>query len=94
ITAAYAFTDYRSQGQTIPTVIVDLHTPPGGRLTLFNIYVALSRSSGRDTIRLLRDFDDRVLLQEHDPDLLQEDERLERLNEITRRWWEEMGRRR
>ncbi|RDX46833.1 hypothetical protein OH76DRAFT_1329827, partial [Lentinus brumalis] len=77
ITAAYAFTDYRSQGQTIPSVIVDLHTPPGGRLTLFNIYVALSRSSGRETIRLLRDFDDR---------------RLEKLNEYTRRWWQRMGR--
>ena len=94
ITAAYAFTDYRSQGQTIPTVIVDLHTPPGGRLTLFNLYVALSRSSGRATIRLLRDFDDRILQQTHDPDLLEEDKRLERLNETTKQWWEHMGRQR
>ena len=53
ITAAYSFTDYRSQGQTIPRVIVDIASPPSGKLSLFNLYVALSRSSGRETIRLL-----------------------------------------
>jgi len=57
ITPAFAFTDYRSQGQTIPYVVVDIASPPNGNLNLFNLYVALSRSSGRDTIRLLRDFD-------------------------------------
>ena len=31
MTAAYAFTDYRSQGQTIPAVIVDITTPPTGK---------------------------------------------------------------
>jgi len=30
VTAAYAFTDYRSQGQTIPAVVVDIATPPTG----------------------------------------------------------------
>ncbi|KAF8572560.1 hypothetical protein K439DRAFT_1378246 [Ramaria rubella] len=50
---AYAFTDYRSQGQTIPNVIVDIGTPPsGGKLSMFNLYVALSRSSGQETVRL------------------------------------------
>ena len=54
ITGAYAFMDYRSQGQTIKTVIIDLAKPPtGGDLSLFNVYVSLSRSSGRDTVRLL-----------------------------------------
>jgi len=42
VTAAYAFTDYRSQGQTIPHVVVDIVTPPTGGLNLFNLYVALS----------------------------------------------------
>jgi len=94
MTAAYAFTDYRSQGQTIPMVLVDIATPPPpGKLTLFNLYVALSRSSGRNTIRLLRDFDDAVFMQSHDADLLEEDDRLERLNEQTKKWWEEMGQR-
>ena len=57
ITAAYAFTDYRSQGQTLPYVIIDIAKPPTGKLSLFNLYVTLSRSSSRHTIHLLRDFD-------------------------------------
>ena len=46
LTTSYAFTDYRSQGQTIPAVLIDIGTPPTGQLTPFNIYVALSRSRG------------------------------------------------
>lgn len=46
MTAAYVFTDYRAQDQTIPTLIVDLARVPTGKLTLTAIYVALSRSSG------------------------------------------------
>ncbi|KAF8195698.1 hypothetical protein K438DRAFT_1586944 [Mycena galopus ATCC 62051] len=63
---AYAFTDYRSQGQTIGHVLVDIASPPSGKLSLFNLYVALSRSSA-------------------------EDDRLEGLNEQTKRWWQEMS---
>lgn len=37
MTAAYAFTDYRSQGQTIPAVIVDIATPPTGALLLLSL---------------------------------------------------------
>ncbi|KAJ6479040.1 hypothetical protein C8R45DRAFT_832940 [Mycena sanguinolenta] len=40
---AYAFADYRSQGQTIPHVLVDIASPPSGKLSFFNLYVALSR---------------------------------------------------
>ncbi|KAJ7937537.1 hypothetical protein B0H13DRAFT_1588524 [Mycena leptocephala] len=53
LTGAYVFTDYRSQGQTLPYVIVDIGTPPSGGLSPFNLYVAavaLSRSLGRETI--------------------------------------------
>ncbi|KAF7971479.1 hypothetical protein HWV62_20998 [Athelia sp. TMB] len=46
ITAAYAFTNYRSQGQTLPYVIIDIATPPSGTLNLFNLYVALSGVQG------------------------------------------------
>jgi hypothetical protein len=67
ITAAYAFTDFRAQGQTIPAVLVDIASPPSFKLSLFNLYVALSRSSGRDAIRLLRDFDASLFLQPHGP---------------------------
>jgi hypothetical protein len=87
LTLAYAFTDYRSQGQTIVPVIIDIATPPGGSLNLFNIYVALSRSAGRHSIRLLRDFDEKTLLQGHAPELLMEDTRLEELNVATKASW-------
>jgi hypothetical protein len=49
LTLAYAFTDYRSQGQTLQPVIVDIAPPPYGHLTPFNIYVALSRGTGRES---------------------------------------------
>ena len=91
MTTAYVFTDYRSQGQTIPAVLVDIATPPSGGLTLFNLYVALSRSSGRSTIRLLRDFDDELFKKGHCAELLAENDRLNELNEETLKWWREMG---
>ncbi|KAF9040360.1 hypothetical protein BDZ89DRAFT_1060455 [Hymenopellis radicata] len=90
LTLAYAFTDYRSQGQTIVPVFIDIATPPGGALNLFNIYVALSRSSGRDAVRLLRDFDEQVFLQGHSTELLAEDDRLEKMNQVTLEWWGKM----
>ncbi|KIM74491.1 hypothetical protein PILCRDRAFT_14391 [Piloderma croceum F 1598] len=70
MTAAYGFTDYRSQGQTLRYVIVDIAKPPSGGLDLFNLYVALSRSSGHEMIWLLRDFDDQMFLKTHDVALL------------------------
>jgi hypothetical protein len=90
VTGAYAFTDYRAQGQTITYIIVDIASPPHGTLSLFNLYVALSRSSGQDTIRILRNFDDNVIREKHDEELLAEDDRLELLNEKTKQWWNEM----
>lgn len=92
IMAAYAFTDYCLQGQTLPYIVVDITKPPTGGLTLFNLYVTLSQSSGRKTIRLLRDFDEQYFRQSHNMDLMQEDDRLEELNRLTLRWWQEMGR--
>lgn len=92
ITPAYAFTDYRSQGQTLPYVIVDLARPPSGQpLTNFNYYVALSRSSGRDTIRLLRELDMKLLQQPQDRCLEHEDERLKEWNTETKEWWDAMS---
>jgi ATP-dependent exoDNAse (exonuclease V) alpha subunit len=89
LTLAYAFTDYRSQGQTLVPVIDDIGPPPYGRLTPFNIYVALSRGIGQNDIRLLRDFDE-TLLQQHPSEYLRlEDERLLKMNEATKKVWEE-----
>jgi len=89
MTVAYAFTDYRSQGQTIPCVLIDIATPPTGGLNLFNLYVMLSRSSGRSTIRLLCDFDEKLFQASHSPELIliAEDDRLEALNTTTKKWW-------
>ena len=50
----YAFTDYKAQGQTMECVIADVSKPPSGALLPFSVYVALSRSRGRRTIRILR----------------------------------------
>ena len=92
VTPAYAFTDYRSQGQTIPHVIVDIASPPTGGLSLFNLYVALSHSSGRSTIRLLRNFDPKLFQAAHSAELIAEDDRLRALDEETKKQWEKVGR--
>lgn len=83
LTPAYAFTDYCSQGQTIPDVIVDLATPPFGGRTPFNVYMALSRSRTTDQARLLRNLDSRLFTTPPDEHLAEEDARLERLNRDT-----------
>lgn len=88
LTAAYAFTDYRAQGQTIPNVLIDIRKPPSFPLTAFNAYVALSRSAGTDNIRLIGDFDDNLFTQHPNEMLRKEDHRLEDLDRETKRRWE------
>ncbi|KZT28686.1 hypothetical protein NEOLEDRAFT_1224103, partial [Neolentinus lepideus HHB14362 ss-1] len=70
--AVYAFTDYRAQGQTLPCVITDTVTLPNGRLSLFNLYIALSY----------------IFLNSHNMELLEEEDRLEKLDRVTKEWWE------
>jgi ATP-dependent exoDNAse (exonuclease V) alpha subunit len=86
MTAGYAFTDYKSQGQTIEYVIIDIGKPPTRTLSPFSVYVALSRSRGRETIRLLRDFDPN-LFQNHPSEARSEMKRLEQVNEATKSEW-------
>ncbi|KAH9046206.1 hypothetical protein EDB84DRAFT_1265350 [Lactarius hengduanensis] len=76
LTPAYAFTDIKSQGQTLECVVVDIGKLPSGALTGLNAYVALSRSRGRDTTRLLRNFDRRVFTVHPNEQLREEDQRL------------------
>ena len=91
LTLAYAFTNYRAQGQTLEPVIVNIGPPPHGLLTPFNIYMALSRGMGQDNIQLLRDFDEK-LLQQHPSEYLRlEDERLKMLDEKTKALWDKRG---
>ena len=66
--------------------------PPTGGLTLFSLYVALSRSSGRSSIRLLREFDDELFRKGHRAELLEENDGLEELNTKTLAWRKEIGR--
>jgi hypothetical protein len=84
ITAAYAYMDFKSQGQTIEYVIVDIAPTPTFKLSPFNAYVALSRSRGRSTIRLLWDFDDNLFMNHPSEALRQEDKWLERLAKATK----------
>jgi len=91
ITPAYAFTNYRSQGQTIEYCIVDIGSPPTGRLTPFNAYIALSRSHGKDSIRLLRDFNDKLFTQHPSEYLRNEDHRLINMDKKTTLHWESLN---
>ncbi|KIO13324.1 hypothetical protein M404DRAFT_18813 [Pisolithus tinctorius Marx 270] len=88
ITAAYAFTDYHTQAQTLEHCIIDIGMPPSGQLTPFNAYIALSRSWGRDTTQLLRDFDVRLFTQHPSEYLRNEDKCLDKMDESTKLWWQ------
>lgn len=62
------------KGQTVDTLFADITEPPHGDLALPNVYVALSRSTGRDSIRTLRDFADETVLKPLDDALAAEDD--------------------
>ncbi|OAX40766.1 hypothetical protein K503DRAFT_768306, partial [Rhizopogon vinicolor AM-OR11-026] len=61
----------------------------GRALTPLNFYVALLRSRGQDNIRLLRDFNEKLLMTHPCEYLRIEDERLVRLDNETEMWWKE-----
>lgn len=87
LTGAYAFTDYKGQGQTMEYVVVDLRMPQGGQgVTPFSAYVALSRSRGRKTIRL-RGFDEKIFVTHPSEELRREDVRLDCLSDETESSW-------
>ena len=76
ITPAYTFTDYRAQGQTIPCA-TDIARPATGSINLCN---SLGRVPSRDSICLLRDLSDDILLPKGIPEELKgDDDRLTRL---------------
>ncbi len=90
IVAAYAFTHHKCQGQTMEYIIVDLGKPPSGTLDPFNAYIALSRSHGRVTIRLLRrGADNLYTVHPSMNELKKEDERLYILVEMTAKSYED-----
>ncbi|KAG8935210.1 hypothetical protein FRC01_005466 [Tulasnella sp. 417] len=80
---AFAFTDYKAQGQTLNQVVVDIGQPARGHISQFNAYVAVSRGRGPESLRFLRDFDEGLFTSGVDEDLAAEDVRLEVLNHQT-----------
>ena len=65
-------------------MIVDIGPTKRFPVDPFAAYVALSRSRGRESIHLLRDFDDRIFTRHPSDELSDEDERLERLATETK----------
>lgn len=92
IVLASAFTDLEAQGQTLDRVIVDIGKPATGSINQFNAYVVLSRGRDPEKVWLLRPFDIQLFTQGVDPDLAEEDIRLEQLNEETRSGYEMVSR--
>ncbi len=84
---SYTLTNYWSQGQTIPHIIVNIGAVPYGKLTPFNVYVALSCSSGWESIHLLQDFDDSLFTTTPCIVLEEEDKWLEMLDWETYDAW-------
>ena len=64
--------------------IVDIGKTLRFLVTPFAAYVALSQSRGRDTIQLLRDFDNTIFTRHPSEELRIEDARLRQLNDNTR----------
>ena len=62
IPPVYKFTEDRARGQTPQCVIVDIGKVPTGNLTPFKAHDALSRSAGRDSIRVLPNFNDKLFI--------------------------------
>lgn len=58
LTPAYAFIEYRSQGQSITYVIIEITAPPSEGLTPLKAYVALSRNVSRTNASLFWNFQD------------------------------------
>lgn len=88
---AYAFTNDKSQGQTINPVVVDLKKP-SGRASREGFYVALSRGSGKDNIRILRPVQQdmlKLLAQGPSESIRKDDKILKEQHEKTKRLWEE-----
>jgi hypothetical protein len=77
---AYAYTDYKSQGRTLETAIVDLHSAR----SLQGVYVMLSRAKQLENIAVLRNFPSQKVNQRAPQELREELARIEGLDVTTR----------
>ena len=78
---AYAYTDYKSQGRSLETAIID----PASAASLQGVYVMLSRVKTLDGLAILRPFKAEKIEQRLSQELRTELERLDNLNTETRR---------
>jgi len=88
LTPGYVFTNYKSQGQTLGNVLVDIRKLSHFPVNPFAAYVALSWSRGRHKIRLLHDFDLKLFTTHPCMDLKDKDRRLQILVEETKEKWQ------
>ena len=80
----YTFTDHKAQGQTIENVIVDIRPTKWFSVDASGAYIALSRSHGQESIRLLRDFYDKIFMKHPLEHLQAKDFRLADLTRNTK----------
>ncbi|KAJ7126129.1 hypothetical protein C8R44DRAFT_618505 [Mycena epipterygia] len=76
---AYAYVDYKSQGRSLPVVVVDLN----GAKSLQSFYVMLSRATSLQSIAVLRGFNPKTMSNRLGQEFREEFERLEVLNTAT-----------
>ena len=79
LTPAFAFTDYKCQGQTLKKVIIDL----AGDNSKNSTYVMLSRVQKLEDLLILRPFKDSALNTQLSPALSAEFQRLKECAEKT-----------
>ena len=69
-------------------VIVDISKPPSGSISPFSVYIALSRSRGWKTIRILRDFDPALFMHHPSEDLRIDMIRMEQMDKKTKEFYQ------
>ena len=90
--AAFAMTNYKAQGSTMASAILDLKRilPPPAvnkHQRYCSTYVMLSRLQSSDGVHLLRKIDFDALSLQPDPQLFIEQHRLQRLADLTTDHW-------
>jgi len=80
---AYSITTHKSQGQTLPKIVIDLNMPPGA-VEVASAYVPLSRVKKLDDLVILQDFHIDVLRVKPSKGQIDELKRLASLFEQTK----------
>ncbi|CAN0497974.1 unnamed protein product, partial [Ectocarpus sp. 12 AP-2014] len=83
LTAGCLSSVYRSQGQTMRKIILDIRRPPGHAMDCAAVYVALSRATGLDDLNLLFPVTLQDLNQPQNPDIIAVVKYLHRLDDAT-----------